>query len=643
MTTTWTKTTGGNSSTASIGVGGQVGTSIVAAASITLDEFVTTISGSLAIDTINGMVSGRVYIVVPAAGSTWTISTAGNVTQAVSAVAGVPVLLLRHGSSIRVVSDATFSASAVPVGTTTATAFGDSITAGFVSSSLDPANAYATAVAAGRTWTLTNSGVASTLLQDAGQMDAIMGVSTGTASNYFMLSGYNDMRSGGTTAANKATYQDALYSAVAWLAIPDVHKVKALGTSVAYSGAWSPATVHGAKYTTTNGDSATMTLYGSTIYVVSERVNGQTGTFTLTVDGVSFGTFNCFGNTISPSSRAYCPFLIRITNLTDKAHTVVLAKSGGDVVYFNWAAGASGSLTSNGPNVFVGNCLRMSAAGYALGSPNYSNGSDTAAYQYNKIIRDVTREFAIDGLNVVYVDASSYYSPAIDVGGDNIHPSIAGHAKIANAFLAQMLGTVQGKDRGGADKSGVVVYQAYGENPARVGTVRLPTAEKIAWRNNANTADGPSLTSDSSDRLVSSAPIVLNSQPAGIWATPAFAAGDFTANGSLTWTLAAGDVGTYEYTIVEKKMTVNWELLTTTSGGVTNNTLQIKIPAGKVAAKNTYGWMMWTETNGAPFTLGFCKVAAGGTNILIFKIGITNWGLVTDLLSVYGTITFEIQ
>src|SRR3990167_787127 len=75
---------------------------------------------------------------------------------------------------------------------------------------------------------------------------------------------------------------------------------------------------------------------------------------------------------------------------------------------------------------------------------------------------------------------------------------------------------------------------------------------------------------------------------AATWTTPTFSAGDFTASGSMTWTVDAGDVVTYAYTIINKVMTVLFYIDPTTVGGTPSTSLQIAIPANKTATKAVF-------------------------------------------------------
>ena len=134
---------------------------------------------------------------------------------------------------------------------------------------------------------------------------------------------------------------------------------------------------------------------------------------------------------------------------------------------------------------------------------------------------------------------------------------------------------------------------------------------------------------------------LINPQNSGRWITPAFSAGDFTANGSMTWTVAAGDVTTYAYTIDGKRMTVVFTLVNTTVGGTPNTTLQIVIPASKTATK-TVSNAVWIDDN-TTGVIGYATVTASGTTIGIKLMAGGNFGSGGDTTDVQGQITFEIN
>jgi lysophospholipase L1-like esterase len=80
--------------------------------------------------------------------------------------------------------------------------------------------------------------------------------------------------------------------------------------------------------------------------------------------------------------------------------------------------------------VYLGTCLRMSAAGYAADGPMWNHGSDDAVKSINQMMREVAATYA--SVSVVNLDA---YDPSTMTSDDLVHPNDAGHAFLANAFL----------------------------------------------------------------------------------------------------------------------------------------------------------------------------------------------------------------
>ena len=134
--------------------------------------------------------------------------------------------------------------------------------------------------------------------------------------------------------------------------------------------------------------------------------------------------------------------------------------------------------------------------------------------------------------------------------------------------------------------------------------------------------------------------ITLAGSVVGAWTTPTFDAANFTANGSMTWTVASGDVQTYAYTILNKAMTVSFSIITSTVGGTPDTTLRIAIPAGKTATKAMFNPCRVND-NGT-VKPGYASVGASGT---VINIDLTsgNFAAATDATSVSGEITFEIN
>lgn len=129
----------------------------------------------------------------------------------------------------------------------------------------------------------------------------------------------------------------------------------------------------------------------------------------------------------------------------------------------------------------------------------------------------------------------------------------------------------------------------------------------------------------------------------GAWITPTFAAGNFTAIGTMTWTVGAGDVVHNRYVL--RGRTVTWELTldATTVGGVLSTELRATIPGGFTAnGPDVFGpalisdngatrvWAVWEFTN-ATFARFYVAASLAG-----------NWSAATDATRVYAVMTFEV-
>lgn len=126
------------------------------------------------------------------------------------------------------------------------------------------------------------------------------------------------------------------------------------------------------------------------------------------------------------------------------------------------------------------------------------------------------------------------------------------------------------------------------------------------------------------------------------YSSPAFSAGNFTSN-SGTWVVESGDVLTYQYQIINKTMTVNFYIITTTVTG-TPTQLQISVPNAKYSFSRTavpFGyWDNETGTGG----VGQLTVLPNSNYIILSKdIASTAWQSSTNKTYVWGQVTFDIQ
>jgi hypothetical protein len=127
----------------------------------------------------------------------------------------------------------------------------------------------------------------------------------------------------------------------------------------------------------------------------------------------------------------------------------------------------------------------------------------------------------------------------------------------------------------------------------------------------------------------------------GAWITPTFAAGNFTGNASMTWTVDAGDVSAFSFKLSGRSLTVAWNIATTTVGGTPNTNLQISNAAwgGFTPASSGREATHSYVDNGGEL-IGRCF--AQSTAIGIQKSGLGNWTASTNATATFGTTTFDV-
>jgi hypothetical protein len=128
----------------------------------------------------------------------------------------------------------------------------------------------------------------------------------------------------------------------------------------------------------------------------------------------------------------------------------------------------------------------------------------------------------------------------------------------------------------------------------------------------------------------------------GIWTTPAYNAGNFTAS-SGTWTVDSGDVGALTYTITGAKMMTVCFIIQSTDVSATPTTLSILIPGSYVAASSVRNLLQVADAG--TFGTGVVRVSAAGSTIDIFRStsGAAWTSTSSDNTDILGQITFPIQ
>ena len=122
-----------------------------------------------------------------------------------------------------------------------------------------------------------------------------------------------------------------------------------------------------------------------------------------------------------------------------------------------------------------------------------------------------------------------------------------------------------------------------------------------------------------------------------------FSAGEFTASGSMTWTVDSGDVATFKYQINGRVMTVWLTISTSTTGGTADTTLSLVIPYSKTAAATVVGFCHLNDPASGGHQTGKIYSVSGDTHLYVKKTAEGNFGLDTNALSVQAVFSFPIS
>jgi hypothetical protein len=125
-----------------------------------------------------------------------------------------------------------------------------------------------------------------------------------------------------------------------------------------------------------------------------------------------------------------------------------------------------------------------------------------------------------------------------------------------------------------------------------------------------------------------------------VWTSVSFAAGNFTATGGGTWTVASGDQEVFKYRKHGTTLDVHVALISTTVAG-TVTALNIVIPGGFTASRISQVPIVLFDNSSSVATGAYVRCAASGTSLIIVKNDATNFAAATDTTSVRFQIQIE--
>lgn len=127
----------------------------------------------------------------------------------------------------------------------------------------------------------------------------------------------------------------------------------------------------------------------------------------------------------------------------------------------------------------------------------------------------------------------------------------------------------------------------------------------------------------------------------GAYIVPAFVAGDYTGSGSMTVTVASGDVARFAYKVFGKAINIEMQLQQMTIGGTPDTYVQRVMP-GSFSIAGTRLSPLSTFDN-STWNASYASLANASTTIVVARdLSGNNWTAGTDTAWVLGNLTFEL-
>ena len=307
--------------------------------------------------------------------------------------------------------------------------FGDSVSAGAGANSPAFFNSSAGLVMQHYGWEQRNYAVGGTGIGDTQQFQHQFPARSVAGQNTLTLLGINDVFFNPSGTLDLTNWGNAAMANILYGSVVYSDNIRARDGAWTLVGTWtngsSGVAVYdndGTKQTSTVGDTATISVSGTTVYLVYLAFTSGDVSFNVSIDSVSQGSFSNTGlaQSFTLTNYLYYPVAFRFSGLTSISHSLKVTYSSGTTpLILMWV---TGNANANKPKYFVGNCI-----------PEQTNTNATDVANLNAKLLTITNALKGDGLKVYYVDANSVVDPVNDMCSQ-VHPCQSSYNKIAIKF-----------------------------------------------------------------------------------------------------------------------------------------------------------------------------------------------------------------
>ena len=127
------------------------------------------------------------------------------------------------------------------------------------------------------------------------------------------------------------------------------------------------------------------------------------------------------------------------------------------------------------------------------------------------------------------------------------------------------------------------------------------------------------------------------------WVDVPFGSGNFSASGSMTWTVDFGDVNQCRYVLLGDLMWFQWWITGSDVGGTADPTLYLRLPSGYRASGRAVGVNNYLDA-GATWGTGLCTIETRASTVNLYKSGLANWTLTSsDNTDVFGNLWLRVE